>query len=90
MLITWYVLTVCGELKRELFYAKFYADFYANLRQAFYFGLFFMVIFMLVLKVSSLYWFIISMTPRGTLELLYTCRAQLMVYLLRSAQTIVL
>ena len=78
------------RIQKGAFLCQNYADFYANLRQAFYFGLFFMVILMLVLKVSSLYWFIISMTPRGALELLYTCRAQLMVYLLRSVQTIVL
>ena len=50
----------------------------------------FLLTFMLILKVSSLCCIIISMIPRGNLELQYTCSARLMVYSLISVQTIVL
>ena len=82
------MLTIRGGFKRGIFYAKFYADFYANLRQALYFGLFFKGIFMLILKVSSLFCLIISMTSRATLELQYNCSARLMIYSLINVQTI--
>ena len=44
---------------------------------------------MLILKLSSLFWLIISMILRGTLDLMYTCSAQLMVYSLISVHTTV-
>ena len=80
-------LTVCGVFKRGLFYAQSYADFYANLGQALYFGLVFTGIFMLVLKVSSLFYLIISVISRGTLKLQNTCSANFLVSMLRSLLT---